>query len=171
MAFYIAAGVATAATLRAVTCRHAVHGLLWFVVSLLAVAVVFLLLGAAFVAALEVIVYAGAIVVLILFVIMLLNPSEAEAARARHLLRPRVWIAPALLCLVLAGELIYVLAVGGPADAAVTGKAVGPQRVGVTLLGPYLLGVELASMLLLAGLVAAFHLGRPNSSSETESHR
>jgi len=56
-------------------------------------------------------------------------------------------------------ELLYVLFVA-PSGAAISGTTVGPKAVGVSLFGPYLLVVELASMLLLAAAVTAFHLGR-----------
>ncbi|HYW86024.1 MAG TPA: NADH-quinone oxidoreductase subunit J, partial [Spirochaetia bacterium] len=59
-----------------ITRRNAVHALLYLVVSLLAVAIIMFLLGAAFVAALEVIIYAGAIMVLFVFVIMLIGPRN-----------------------------------------------------------------------------------------------
>ena len=72
--FYLSAAVAVAATLMVVTRASAVHALLYLIVSLLAVAVVFFVLGAPFVAALEVIIYAGAVMVLFVFVIMMLNP-------------------------------------------------------------------------------------------------
>ena len=71
--FYISAVVAILATLMAISRAHPVHALLYLIVSLLAVALVFFTLGAPFVAALEVITYAGAIMVLFLFVVMMLN--------------------------------------------------------------------------------------------------
>ncbi|HEY1212516.1 MAG TPA: NADH-quinone oxidoreductase subunit J, partial [Bryobacteraceae bacterium] len=71
--FYLAGTIAVIATLLAVTRRHAVHALLYLVVSLLAIAVNFYVLGAAFVAALEVMFYAGAIMVLFVFVVLMLN--------------------------------------------------------------------------------------------------
>lgn len=78
--FYISAGVAFLATVMVITRRHVVHALLYLIVSLLAVAVVFYILGAPFVAALEVIIYAGAIMVLFAFVIMMLGgPYSLEA--------------------------------------------------------------------------------------------
>ncbi len=83
VAFYLAGVVAVIATLLVVTRRNTIHALLYLVVSLFAVAVVFYTLGAPFVAALEVIVYAGAIIVLFLFTVMLLNIGhEAEGRRA-----------------------------------------------------------------------------------------
>ncbi|MFP5405328.1 MAG: NADH-quinone oxidoreductase subunit J [Gammaproteobacteria bacterium] len=155
--FYLAAAVAVASTLMVIVERTAVHALLYLIVSLLAVAVVFYVLGAPFVAALEVIVYAGAIMVLFVFVLMMLNLSKAAAAHERRWLRPGMWIGPGVLAALLLAELIYMLASGsaGGMGAAV----VEPKAVGIVLLGPYLLGVELASMLLLAGLVGAYHLG------------
>ena len=167
-AFYIAGGVAVASTFMVVTRRHAVHALLYLVVSFLAAAVVFFVLGAPFIAALEVIVYAGAIIVLFLFALMLLNVGGAQPEE-REWLRPRIWVGPSVLAVALLAELVYLLAtghVGGAvagtgAAAAGSGAAapgLGPKQVGIALFGPYLLGVELASMLLLAGLVGAHRL-------------
>lgn len=74
--FYIASAVAILATIMVITRFNMVHALLYLVVSFLAIAVIFFVLGAPFIAALEVIVYAGAIVVLIIFVIMMLNLKQ-----------------------------------------------------------------------------------------------
>ena len=76
LAFYIAGAVAVLSTVLMLTRLNVVHALLYLIVSLLAVAVVFYVLGAPFVAALEVIVYAGAIMVLFVFVVMMLNLGE-----------------------------------------------------------------------------------------------
>jgi NADH-quinone oxidoreductase subunit J len=93
--FYLSAAVAVAATLMVVTRASAVHALLYLIVSLLAVAVVFFVLGAPFVAALEVIIYAGAVMVLFVFVIMMLNLGKAAAAKEREWLSPGMWVGPA----------------------------------------------------------------------------
>jgi NADH-quinone oxidoreductase subunit J len=163
VAFYIASIVAVIATLMVITTTNAVHALLYLVVSLLAAAIIFYVLGAPFAAALEVIVYAGAIVVLFVFVVMMLNLGDAAAAQERQWLSPGIWIGPALLSAVLLGELVYMLWAG---VALVEGSTiVGPRQVGALFFGPYLLAVELASMLLLAGLLAAYHLGRPETRS------
>lgn len=155
--FYIAAAVALAATVMAMTRASAAHALIYLIVSLLAVAVIFYLIGAPFAAALEIVIYAGAIMVLFVFVIMMLNIGEKGDQRERQWLRPSVWLGPALLSLVLFVELIYVISgVNEPVSAGM----VGPKQVGLTLFGPYVLAVEIASMLLLAGLVGAYHLGR-----------
>jgi len=154
-AFWIAAVVAVAATALAVTRREVVHALLYLVASLLATAVMFFTLGAPFVAALEVIVYAGAILVLFVFAVMLLDREQAR--RGRGWARPRAWLGPSLLSAVVLVEIAVLI---GAVPAGAPGAAVRPSEVGAALYGPYLVGVEAAAMLLLAGLVGAFHLSR-----------
>ncbi len=155
-AFYLAGGVAVVATFLVITRANAVHALLYLVVSLLAVAVVFLTLGAPFAAALEVIIYAGAIMVLFVFVIMILSMGRRAVEQEKQWLTAGAWLGPSLLTLILVAELIYVI--GSQGATAMSGRPVSPAEVAERLLGPYLLGVELASMLLLAGLVGAYHL-------------
>ena len=86
--FYLSGAVAIAATLLTLTRLNAVHALLYLIVSFLAVGVVFYTLGAAFVAILEVIIYAGAIMVLFVFVMMMLNLGERATTVERGWLRP-----------------------------------------------------------------------------------
>jgi NADH-quinone oxidoreductase subunit J len=158
LAFYLAAAVAIASTIMVITRLDAVHALLYLIVSLLSVAVIFFTLGAPFVAALEVIVYAGAIMVLFVFVVMMLNLGPAAVVQERQWLQPRMWIGPSILAMILAAELLYLLSYSG---GELTGtRQVEPKEVGMALFGPYLLGVELAAMLLLAAMVGAYHLGR-----------
>jgi NADH-quinone oxidoreductase subunit J len=155
--FYISGAVAIAATLMMLTRLSAVHALLYLIVSLLAVAIVFYTLGAPFAAALEVIIYAGAIMVLFIFVVMLLNLGQSAIRTEETWLKTESWLGPSILAAILLAEFVYLLTQspeGGPA------ASIGPTQVGFALFGPYLLGVELASMLLLGGLVGAYHLGR-----------
>lgn len=156
--FYIAAAVAVVMTALTISRVNVVHALLCFICSLLATGVMFFVLGATFVSALVVIINAGAIMVLFVFVVMMLNvgPQSAKGERAR--LKLHVWIAPGLLSLLLLAELVYSLVSYG--TATTSGRIVEPEQVGLALFGPYLLGVELASMLLLAGLLGAYHLGQ-----------
>ena len=135
---------------------NVVHALLYLIVSLLGVAVDFFVLGAPFIAALEVIIYAGAIMVLFVFAVMMLNLGKHAVDVERQWLMPGIWTGPVALAAVLILEVIY-LARGSAAVLAA--NAVQPSEVGMALYGPYLIGVELASMLLLAGLVGAYHLG------------
>jgi len=166
--FYIAGAVAVFATLMTITRLNAVHALLYLVVSLLGVAVVFFTLGAPFIAALEVIVYAGAIMVLFVFVVMMLNLGEQAVQRERAWLTPGMWVGPGVLAAVLLAEVVYLLAQGGAATAA--GSVVTPKQVGMALFGPYVLGVELASILLLGGVVGAYHLGRRQAPIQEAQH-
>ncbi|WP_439888542.1 NADH-quinone oxidoreductase subunit J [Pseudomonas sp. MBLB4123] len=166
LAFYFAAGVALIATLRVVTGTNPVHALLYLIISLLAVAMVFFSLGAPFAGALEIIVYAGAIMVLFVFVVMMLNLGAAAVEQERHWLTPGIWFGPSLLCALLLGQLLYVLFTV-PSGALIGQVTVEAKTVGISLFGPYLLAVELASMLLLAALVAAYHLGRHDAKEAT----
>jgi NADH-quinone oxidoreductase subunit J len=167
-AFDMAAVIAVLATFMVIIQRKAVRALLYLIVSLLAVAVIFYTLGAPFVAALEVIIYAGAIMVLFVFVIMMLNLGPEAARQEGQWLRPATWIGPGMLGLALLAEFIYILAHG--AQTTATAGAVGPKAVGVALFGPYLLCVELASLILLAGLVGVYHLGRRTTPNREAAH-
>jgi NADH-quinone oxidoreductase subunit J len=148
--FYLSAVVAVIAALMVILEQNPVHALLYLVMSMLSTAVIFFLLGAPFGAALEVIIYAGAIMVLFVFVVMMIDPGPQGKRPAR------AWFGPLLLAAALLVELVYILRGG----AKTTLREVGPQEVGEALFGPYVLGVELASMLLLSGLIGACHLGR-----------
>ena len=166
--FYLAGTLAVLATLLAITRRHAVHALLYLIVSLLAVAIDFYTLGAPFVAVLEIMIYAGAIMVLFVFVVMMLNLADHAMEVERSWLTPKNWLGPALLALVLLGELAYCTVAfrGSPSFV----NTVGPKQVGVSLFGGYWIGVELASLLLMAGLVGAYHLGRHAIAEEEKHH-
>jgi NADH-quinone oxidoreductase subunit J len=109
------------------------------------------------VAALELIIYAGAIMVLFVFVVMMLNLGARATEMERALFGTGAWVGPLVLAVVLVAELVY-LALRGDTGAH-AGAMVDSKQVGMALYGPYVLGVELASMLLLAGLVGAYHLG------------
>ena len=154
--FYIAGIVAIVSTILAISGRNAIHSLLYLILSLLAVSVIFYLLSAPFIAALEVIIYAGAIMVLFIFVTMMLNiGSEREAEK--KWLRPRMWIIPSILAAILLVNLI--LAVKSVQVIPGGSKAIQPKQVGISLFSTYLLGVEIAAILLMAGVIGAYHLG------------
>jgi NADH-quinone oxidoreductase subunit J len=158
--FYVAAAVAILSTLMVITRANAMHALLYLIVSLLSVAMIFLVLGAPFVAALEVVIYAGAIMVLFVFVVMLVHVDRKTMEVQRSWLTPAMYIGPSALALILLAELVYVLYSGDAGLFPATVSTVAPSEVGSSLFGPYLIGVELASLLLLSGMVGAFHLAR-----------
>ena len=157
--FYIAAIVAVLATIMVITRYNMIHALLYLVVSFLAVAIVFYVLGAPFMAALEVIVYAGAIVVLIIFVIMMLNLKEESVEQEREWLTLNIYIGPSVLSIILLGEIIYMIA-GSSGGTTLNENVIEPKQVGISLYGPYVIGVELCGILLMSGIVGAYHLGR-----------
>ena len=155
--FYIAAAVALLSTLLAITRHNAIHALLYLILSLLAISVIFYILGAPFIAALEVIIYAGAIMVLFIFVIMMLNIGLEDELENRWL-KPRMWILPSVLAAILLVNFIWVLKT--VQHETVAGQVVSPRQVGISLFTTYLLAVEIAAILLLAGIIGAYHLGK-----------
>ena len=160
-AFYIASLVAILATIRVITNTNPIHALLYMVISLLAVSMIFFALGAPFAGALEIIVYAGAIMILFVFAVMMLNLGEETRRQEKMWLSPHIWWGPALLAALLFAELGWVLwqhNTGGGGE--IGAQVIDAKAVGVSLFGPYLLLVELASFLLLAALIAAYHLGK-----------
>ncbi|MDC9592451.1 NADH-quinone oxidoreductase subunit J [Xenorhabdus sp. IM139775] len=167
--FYVAGLVAILATLRVITHTNPVHALLYLIISLLALSIVFFSMGAYFAGALEIIVYAGAIMVLFVFVVMMLNLGKSVVEQERQWLQPRTWIGPSTLSIVLLIVLVY--AISTLSSAEISGEVVSAKEVGISLFGPYVLAVELASLLLLAGLVVAYHVGRENRQGEVISNR
>ena len=155
--FYIAAVVAIISTVMAISGRNAIHSLLYLILSLLAISVIFYLLSAPFIAALEVIIYAGAIMVLFIFVTMMLNIGLEREAEKKWL-KPRMWIIPSILAAVLLLNLIF--AVKNVQTTVPDKEAILPKQVGISLFSTYLMGVEIAAILLMAGVIGAYHLGR-----------
>jgi NADH-quinone oxidoreductase subunit J len=162
IAFYLASLVAIFATIRVITNTRPIHALLYMVISLLSVAMIFFSLGAPFAGALEIIVYAGAIMILFVFAVMMLNLGDETSRQEKIWLAPRIWVGPVLLAAVLFVELAWTLWSHHTTSAlqAIGVGTIDPKQVGVSLFGPYLLLVELASILLLAALIAAYHLGK-----------
>ena len=155
--FYLFSFLAVAGGILLVAFRNPVSSALSMVLSFVGLAGLFIGLNAYFVGIVQILVYAGAIMVLFVFVIMMLNLGEEGDARERGLLQPKIWAGPALLSLLLFAELLYMIStIEGP----VSMQAVTAKEVGLALFGPYVLAVEIASMLLLAGLVGSYHLGR-----------
>ncbi|MFH1980836.1 MAG: NADH-quinone oxidoreductase subunit J [Pseudomonadota bacterium] len=159
MFYTLAAGI-LASTAMAVTRRDPVHAVIYLVVSFFGTALLFYLLGAPLLAAFEVIIYAGAIMVLFLFIVMMMR-SDPAAGRliSRPQLVPAVAVSVAYL---LVGALALIT---DPASAAALQPAFArPAMLGFYLFNRHLLSVELASLLLLVALVGAMIIGGPGNS-------
>jgi NADH-quinone oxidoreductase subunit J len=139
--------------------RRPVHSALGLLVVLLSLAVDYLLLDAQFIAAAQVIIYAGAIVVLFVFIIMLLAAQSGEHAGMGAFAGPAGVPLVVSLCVLLGAGLLAL--VTRPAPPAPMPPAFGTiQDVGRALFGRYLLPFEAASLILLAGMIGAVVLGR-----------
>jgi NADH-quinone oxidoreductase subunit J len=169
--FYYMAAASVASALLAVTRKNPVHSMLWVLALFLHVAGIFLLLSAEFLAAVQVIVYAGAILVFYLFVVMLLDLPEEEArprfgnhwplAAAVGLCFPAVaWLA-CFEALAPFGAGLALAATQKGAEGAAQGSL---SAIGVALFGPFALPFEMASLLLLAAIVGAVVLARRRAS-------
>lgn len=156
--FYIAGILAILSTIMVIAVKNAVHALLYLIVSLLSVSVIFFIFGAPFIAALEVIIYAGAIMVLFVFVIMMLYVDPSDTAERNNFIKPKAWIGPSIIALILGAEMVYMLFSEGHHTLA--HQSVSPAEVGKLVFTKYALVVDLAGFLLTAGIVGAYHLGQ-----------
>ena len=165
--FYLIALLILAATAMAVTRRNLVHAVLYLVLSFFGTAMLFYLLGAPFLAALEIIIYAGAIMVLFLFMIMMIRLEKPPG-----LFFPPTQMMPAIF--ISAGFWLVSTVMLGRDAAGWTAMAAAqadPVDFGAYLFRNHWLAVELASMLLLVALVGAYLLGlraRRRAPSEEE---
>ena len=154
--FYILAVVTVTATVLAIAEKHPVHAILYLVTSLFAMAVLFYLLMAPLVAAFEVILYAGAIMVLFLFVIMMLDLGHPEKGLSPHW---KQWLPSLLLAGISIVSLVVVIV--SRHDTAVASATPLPIReVATRLFQEHGLAVELISLQLLFALVGALYLGK-----------
>src|SRR6476646_9222686 len=155
--FLIFALVAVVCAINVVVQTHPISSALSLVGVMGSLAVLYLLLGAEFIAAAQVIVYAGAIMVLFIFVIMLLN-AGAETKKGRSYLIPG-----APLLIVLLGLLAYYVQRMFPGSAMVSFggfQGGGPKDIGISLFTTYLLPFEVTSILILVAIIGAIVLAR-----------
>jgi NADH-quinone oxidoreductase subunit J len=161
--FYLLAGILLVSTTLAITRRDAIHAVVYLIISFIATGLTFYLLGAPFLALLEIIIYAGAIMVLFLFIVMMLRLTPSRKTWKAALSQ---W-APAI---VLGGLSLILAAVMIPADSASSPAlktlTAGPRELGRFLFQKYWFPVEIASFLLLIALVGALVLGRQEKKGE-----
>jgi NADH-quinone oxidoreductase subunit J len=156
LAFGLIALVALVAALGLILKRNPIHGALFLVVNLGCVAALYLMLGAEFLAAAQIIVYAGAIMVLFVFAIMVLIPGKEETGPdPRRLYRLAALPVGALLLI----QLVMVLTARRTTPDTVP-AAGGVEAIGRLLFTDYLFPFELTSLLLLAAMVGALLLAR-----------
>lgn len=167
--FYALAAVAIFASLRVITHANPVHAILSMIVSLLAVAGIFFILGASFAGILEIIVYAGAILVLFVFVIMMLNLGS-DVGEEKSWLSSTAWAVPMCLMLIIAGVLTALILSSPSSAQSLSAASIDAKQVGIRLFSHYVLLVEVAAFLLLGALVAAYHLGKKALDDENFSH-
>ena len=168
--FYSLAAVAIFASLRVVTQANPVHAILSMIVSLLAIAGIFFVLGAPFAGALEIVVYAGAIMVLFVFVIMMLNLGMSNEEREERWLDAGTWAIPTGLTIIIAVVLYAMIGMGHDDTVMMGGTTISAKAVGTVLFTKYIMLVEVAALLLLAALVAAYHLGKESIDEEIVGH-
>jgi len=154
----LSGSLALAAMLIAVTRPNAVHALLFFAAALVALATAFFALSAPFAGAVQLLVYAGAVVAVFVFVVMTIDTSEKALAAERALFSGS-WRAPAALA-ALAVLPVAVMALAGVGAGPGTVVEIAPRDLGLLLFGPWAVVTELASLLLLAGLLGVRHLAR-----------
>lgn len=169
--FYVLGAVAIFASLRTVTHANPVHAILSLIVSLLAVAGIFFILGAPFAGMLEMIVYAGAILVLFVFVIMMLNLGQ-DTTQEQSWLSASAWAMPTALTLIIVAVMVGLILPNNTYGEPVflQDNTVSAKEVGTALFSQYVLVVEMSAFLLLGALVAAYHLGKKALDDENESH-
>jgi NADH-quinone oxidoreductase subunit J len=180
--FLSAAGLAVLGSIMMVTRRDAVHSALWLVLTFFQLAIMYVMLGAEFLAALQVLVYAGAILVLFLFVIMLLGMREGPRLTGLH--QAQVWTAWPV-GLLLAVQLVLIVLFSSIPQQAHIGDTVGNitrvwtaetvvaaggnvQVVGQTLYTQFLLPFEVASLILLLAVLGSVVLARKEEPVEVE---
>lgn len=146
--------------LAALFSRQAMYGALYLVISMISVAMLYYLLGAPFISALQVIVYVGAIAVLLVFMVTMLHrPGQQSRGQRRRL------ALPLLMLVLLFGEAVVLFTQHLPAGGEQV-VAISPRVVGQTLFGHYLLLVEATALLLLAALTAVLHLSRKSEEED-----
>ncbi|URJ30438.1 NADH-quinone oxidoreductase subunit J [Candidatus Blochmannia vicinus (nom. nud.)] len=166
--FYVSGVIAIISTVCVIVHYHPVHALLYLIVSFISLSCNFFSLGAPFAGAVEVIIYAGAIMILFVFVIMMLNARTItfRAQKKSSFLSPILSCGAVLLTSILLIILLYVSFGLKDCFININRPMIDSKQIGISLFGSYLLMVELASFLLLSALISVFHLSRDHKLSD-----
>jgi NADH-quinone oxidoreductase subunit J len=162
--FYFFAAIAVIASLLVIAQKNPVYSVLLLIASFGALSGLYILLEAPFVAVIQIIVYAGAIMVLFLFVVMLLNAPQEDTefdSRTHPLLRPGPMKFGALLAVVFTGELIWALTTAGGESGRFPGAFVSSvAELGRILFTDYAFAFEVTSVLILVAMMGAVLMAR-----------
>jgi NADH-quinone oxidoreductase subunit J len=154
--FYILAIVTIIATIFAINEKHPVHAIIYLVTSFFALAVIFFLLSAPMIAVFEVIIYAGAVMVLFMFVVMMLEMGKPEDAKRP----PLMHCLPALLLSGIILVSLVLLLTARSLQVPDGSHSVSVTDFALTLFGKYGIAIEIISMQLLFAIVGVLYLGR-----------
>jgi NADH-quinone oxidoreductase subunit J len=168
--FFVTAAVAVIGAVMMLLSRNAIHSALWLLLNFSSIAVLYLLLRAPFLFAVQLIVYAGAIIVLFLFVVMLLGAERAEDERDRNAWQRPIALILALLLLSEAAYVFFAQPGAGFSSTAASEDFATPVAIGEALFTTYLLPFEITSFILLAALVGVvvLHQHHPRTGAPTE---
>ncbi len=161
--FYLFATVAVVASLLVIAQRNPIHSVLLLIASFGALSGLYVLLQAPFVAVIQIIVYAGAIMVLFLFVVMLLNAPHEDTdfdERTHPLLRPGAMRLGGLLAVALVMELVWALSNAADSGRFGVERLVSVAAIGRMLFTEYAFAFEVTSVLILVAMVGAVVLAR-----------
>jgi NADH-quinone oxidoreductase subunit J len=163
--FYILAAVSVLTAIGMVASANPVHSAIFLIICFFNVGGIFVMLGAEFLAAVQVIVYAGALLVLVLFVLMLVDPDDLPEFHGARPIQRNVGVLLGLVLFLEVGAAIItrgVMGAQGNADAATVAIVGGnTQAVGNTLFSQFLLPFEIVSIVLLVGVIGAIVLALP----------
>ncbi|MFN7055540.1 NADH-quinone oxidoreductase subunit J [Hyphomonas sp.] len=158
IAFYLIAAVAVLSAVFVIAARNPVHSVLWLILTFFSAAGLLVLIGAEFLAMLLVVVYVGAVAVLFLFVVMMLDVDFAEFKQGTL----RYWPFAILVGLVLLAQLALVSFVGGEVPAgefnAAPGAETNAEAIGLVMYTDYILLFQLSGMVLLVAMIGAIVL-------------
>ena len=161
--FYVFAAISVLASLLVIAQRNPIYSVLLLIASFGALSGLYVLLDAPFVAVIQIIVYAGAIMVLFLFVVMLLNAPHEETVYDEHthpLMRPGPRRFGTLLAAVLIVELVWALTKRGESGVSPGGALISVNTIGQLLFTEYAFAFEVTSVLILVAMVGAVVLAR-----------
>jgi len=161
--FYVFAAIAVSASLLVIAQRNPIYSVLLLIASFGALSGLYVLLDAPFIALIQIIIYAGAIMVLFLFVVMLLNAPHEETEhdeRVHPLMRPGPMRFGGLLAVVLAFELVWALTKGNESGRFAGGAVSSVATIGRLLFTDYAFAFEVTSLLIIAAMVGAVVLAR-----------